>query len=272
MPARYLEYYTKVADRLLPFLLGRRIAIEQRFPGSETLVFRRHSGGPEADTWIQIEDRPTLLDWARQYAEGLHAHIRSVDRGAWFVIDIDSRNRPLTMARLATLHAVDVLAQEGIEPLVKFSGSDGFHLMWDVPDLGKIGGGELWDLERSVVRAVACQVERRLHEDPAAASMYTAVGDGHPAITTANADRDNPEAILFDEYILKDNANFRVPFSVHPRTGLVTVPLTTSQLRDFQPEDASPDSVANEWPALSLPTHTLADVRKALSAWRKDGC
>ncbi len=272
MPAKHLDYYTRVADRIVPFTRGRKIAIEQRFPGEKDLVYRRHTGGPGDDTWIRIPDDATLVDWARQYAEGLHAHIRSDDRGAWFVIDIDSRALPTEMALLAARHAADVLRQQRLDPLVKFSGSDGFHLMWDVPDLGGIPDDELWQLERAVVRAVACEVERRLADDPDAMPIREAVGEDRPLITTANADRDNPNALLFDEYILKDNANFRVPYSIHPRTGLVNVPLPIDDLATFRPEDATPEAVAASWPDVQLPRYPLEKVRSALGVWSRDGC
>jgi DNA primase len=272
MPAKYLDYYTRVADRIVPFLQGRQVAIEQRFPGSKNLVYRRHTGGSGADTWIRIPDEAALIDWARQYAEGLHAHIRSEDRGAWFAIDIDSRELPAGMALLAARHAAAVLREQGIDPLVKFSGSDGYHLMWDVPDLDADAEQDLWELERAVVRAVACEVERRLASDPAASPIREAVGVDRPHITTANADRDNPSALLFDEYILKDNANFRVPYSIHPRTGLVNVPLTRDQLTTFRPEDATPAAVAEGWPDVAFPRYSLNDVRSALQAWSADGC
>jgi DNA primase len=272
MPAKYLDYYTNVADRIVPFIQGRKVAIEQRFPGSRNLVYRRHTGGSGDDTWIRIADETALIDLARQYTEGLHAHIRSEDRGAWFVIDIDSRELSTEMALLAARHAAEVLREQGIEPLVKFSGSDGYHLMWDVPNLDGIDDQELWELERAVVRAVACEVERRLSDDPAAAPIRNAVGKDRPHITTANADRENPNALLFDEYILKDNANFRVPYSVHPRSGLVNVPLTRNQLTTFRPEDASPEAVSKHWPIVSLPQNSLEDVRSALGIWRDDGC
>src|SRR5215217_3605274 len=162
MAAEYLDYYESVADRMLPFLQGRQVAIEQRFPSSKGIVYRRHTGGSGTDTWIRIADHESLLSWARQHTIGLHAHIRSEDRGAWFVIDIDSRNLPTEMAQRAAIHAADVLAEQRMDALVKFSGSDGFHLMWDVSDLGDLEDDALWDLERAVVRAVACEVERRL--------------------------------------------------------------------------------------------------------------
>jgi len=272
MTAKYLDYYASVADRMLPFLQGRQVAIEQRFPSSKGIVYRRHSGGSGDDTWIRITDRDSLLGWARQHAVGLHAHIRSEDRGAWFVIDIDSRNLPTEMAKRAAIHALDLLAERDIDALVKFSGSDGFHLMWDVPDLGDLADDALWELERAVVRAVACEVERRLADDPEASSIWDTVGPGRQAITTGSADRENPNALLFDEYILKDSANFRVPYSIHPATGLVAAPLSRSQLAKFLDTDASPEAVAREWPPISLPRQTVRDVQRALDAWRADGC
>jgi DNA primase len=272
MPAKYLDYYTRVADRIVPFVQGRHVAIEQRFPGTKDIVYRRHTSATGDDTWISIADEPALVDWARQYTEGLHAHIRSEDHGAWFVIDIDSRELSTNMALLAAKHAAEVLREQGIDPLVKFSGSDGYHLMWDVPNLDGIDDQELWKLERAVVRAVACEVERRLSDDPAAAPIRKAVGKDRPHITTANADRENPNALLFDEYILKDNANFRVPYSIHPRTGLVNVPLTRNRLTTFRPEHASPETVAKDWPIVALPQYSLEDVRSALRVWRENGC
>ena len=272
MAAKYHDYYSAVADRMLPFLSDRKLAIEQRFPRSKEIVYRRHTGGGGEDTWIRITDRDSLLRWARQHAIGFHAHIRSEDRGAWFVIDIDSRGLPTEMARIASTHAADVLAEQGINALVKFSGSDGYHLMWDVPVLDGVTDSELWELERAVVRAVACAVERRLIDDPDAAPIREAVGEGKPSITTGSADRENPNALLFDEYILKDNANFRVPYSVHPSTGLVAVPLNRAQLDEFRPENASPEAVAAGWPAAALPWHTVSDVRRALDEWQADGC
>jgi hypothetical protein len=272
MAAKYLDYYASVADRMLPFLQGRLVAIEQRFPSSKDIVYRRHTGGSGDDTWIRIADREALLGWARQHTVGFHAHIRSEDRGAWFVIDIDSRNLPTEMAQRAAIHAADVLAEHGIDALVKFSGSDGFHLMWDVPDLSDLADDALWGLERAVVRAVACEVERRLADDPQASLIWDTVGPGKQAITTGSADRENPNALLFDEYILKDAANFRVPYSIHPATGLVAAPLSRSRLTTFQESDASPEAIAADWPVIFLPRQTITEVRRALDAWRADGC
>src|SRR4051794_7448564 len=77
MPGRYFDYFANVAERMLPFLAGRRVAIEQRFPDSSQVVYRRHAGSHGRDNWIQIKDAEDVRKWARQYAEGFHANIRS---------------------------------------------------------------------------------------------------------------------------------------------------------------------------------------------------
>ena len=272
MPGKYFDFYRRVAGKIVPYLRGRRVTIEQRFPGTEKIVYRRHAPGEEAGAWIRIEDEQALVDWARQYAEAFHAHVRSEDDGAWFVIDIDSRELPTEAAQLAAIHAVAVLSEQKLEPLVKFSGSDGYHLMWDVPNLEGIADSELWELERAVVRAVACEVERRLESDARAASIRKAVGADRPLITTSSADRENPKALLFDEYILKENANFRVPLSVHPHSGLVAVPLPLDRLSSFRTQEAEPESVAAGWPDVPLPRYRLTAVRSALAAWKANGC
>jgi hypothetical protein len=272
MPGKYFDYYNHMSDRILPFLAGRHVAIEQRFPGSSQIVYRRHSGRQKGDDWIRIDDAKALSDWAFQYAEAFHANLRSEEGGAWFVIDIDSRGLPLEMGRLAAVRAADVLSEQRLIPLVTFSGADGFHLMWDVPDLKGISDDQLWELERAVVRAVACEVERRLVVDPAASAIRAAVGEGHSMIATGSADRENADAILFDEYILKDNANFRVPYSVHPRTGLVAAPISKEGLPNFVASQAQPEKVAADSVAFELPRYRLDDVEKALMAWQANGC
>ena len=272
MPGTYYGYYQQVADRMAPYLAGRRVSIEHRYPSSSHIVFRRHPSGSETTQWIFIDAPQQIVDWVWQYAEGFHGHIRAEDGSAWFVLDIDARDLPLELARLAAMYAARVLENQGLAPLVKFSGSNGFHLMWNVPDCTDLPDAELWEIEQRVVAAVACEVERLLVADDGAAPIRAAVGPDKPLITTSSADREQRDGLLFDQLILKDNAPFRVPFSVHPKSGLVTVPLQVGDLATFEPADATPDAVARKWPALPIPNYPLQQVRDAIAAWEADGC
>lgn len=271
MPGKYYGYYQKVADHMAPYLAGRRVSIESRYPGSPQIVFRRHPGG-DTTRWIYINEPDELVDWVRQFAEGFHGHIRAEDGSAWFVLDIDARSLPLESARLAAQLAAGVLETQGLAPLVKFSGSNGFHLMWNVPDCRDLSDADLWELEQRVVKAVACEVERLLENDEAAAPIREAVGPDKPLIATSSADREQRDGLLFDQLILRDNAPFRVPFSVHPKSGLVAVPLQVKELATFDPASAAPDTVNASWPAPPIPDYSLQQVRDAVAAWEADGC
>jgi DNA primase len=272
VPGKYYSYYQQVAERMAPHLTGRRVSIESRYPGSPRIVFRRHPSGGDTTQWIFIDEPPQLVDWVRQFAEGFHGHIRAEDGSAWFVLDIDARDLPLEMAQLAARYAADVLETRGLAPLVKFSGSNGFHLMWNVPDSTDLSDAALWEIEQRVVAAVACEVERLLEADDTATPIRVAVGPEKPMITTSSADREQRDGLLFDQLILRDNAPFRVPFSVHPKSGLVAVPILAKDLTAFDPAVATPERVAQEWPALPVPNYSLQQVRDAVTAWETDGC
>jgi DNA primase len=272
MPGKYYEYYQQVADRMAPYLAGRRVSIESRYPGSPRIVFRRHPSGGDTTQWIFIDEPEELVDWVRQFAEGFHGHIRAEDGSAWFVLDIDARNLPLEMAQLATQYAVGILEKQGLAPLVKFSGSNGFHLMWNVPDCKDLSDAALWEIEQRVVSAVACETEKLLEVDENAAPIRSAVGPEKMLITTSSADREQRDGLLFDQLILKDNAPFRVPFSVHPKSGLVAVPLRSEDLANFDSATVTPDQVGSGWPNLGVPDYPLRKVRDAIAAWEADGC
>ena len=57
---------------------------------------------------------------------------------------------------------------QALAPLIKFSGSNGFHLMWNVPDCRELPDADLWDIEQRAVAADRDAVDRLAHprEDP----------------------------------------------------------------------------------------------------------
>ena len=267
MPAPYVDYYEAVADRIAPFLRGRKVAVEQRFPRSPHPVYRRHEESAGRPEWIRIRAGEDIARWARQYAVAFHGHLKPEGAGCWFLLDIDSRELDLEMARVAALHALDRLGEQGLQALATFSGADGFHLMWEVPSLRGLGRQTVWDLERAAVAAVAAEVERRLASDPAAASVREAGGPGGRLIATSSQDAENKRALLFDEHILKPNVNARVPYSVHAESGLVAVPLDRAGLERFEEGMASPEAVMTTAGGVEMPRNELAAVRRALAHW-----
>ena len=271
MAPPYVGYYEAVAERMLPFLQGRKVAVEQRYPKAAAPIYRRHEGTGQGRDWIAIREAGDVVRWARQYAVAFHGHLKPEGPGCWFALDIDSRDLPLGMARLAALQALDVLTEQELAALVKFSGSDGFHLMWDTPDLRGLGGQSIWDLQRAVVVAVAAEVERRLAVDPAAAAIRDAVGENGRLIATSSQDQAHQAALLFDSHILKPNVNVRVPFSLHAGSGLVALPLDREQLSRFGEAMAEPERVAAAAEVVEMPRNDLVAVKRALRTWTSEG-
>jgi hypothetical protein len=266
---KLVTYYAAVAERMVPFLVGRKLAVEQRFRAGERPVYRRHEGTGGARKWIEVRTADDVVRWAKQRAVAFHAHLKPEGSGAWFLLDIDSRALPTEMARLGASHALDVIEEAGLRALVKFSGSDGFHLMWEMPDLRALGRRDLWDFERAVVEAIARRVEARLAADRRAAPIRAAVGPGAPLISTNSQLEDPVEraALLFDKLILKANANARVPYSLHPASGLVSVPLDRAGLERFDEAMAAPEVVAVDDRRWEMPRNGVAEVKRALAGW-----
>jgi hypothetical protein len=262
-------YYTAVAQRMVPFLVGRRLAVEQRFREGKRPVYRRHEGTGAGRRWIEVRGAADVVRWAKQRVVAFHAHLKPEGAGAWFFLDIDSRELPTEMARLGAIHALDVVEEAGLHALVKFSGSDGFHLMWEMPDLRALGRRDLWDFERAVVEALADRVEARLAADARAAPIREAVGSDARLIST-NSQLDDPierAALLFDKLILKPNANARVPYSLHPASGLVSAPLDRAGLEHFDEAMAVPEVVAADRRHWDLPRNEVTDMKRALGSW-----
>jgi DNA primase len=262
-------YYAAVGERMVPFLVGRKLAVELRFRAGEPPIYRRHEGSGAERRWIAVREAGDVVRWAKQRAVAFHAHLKPEGPGAWFFLDIDSRALPTEMARLGALHALNVFEEAGLKALVKYSGSDGFHLMWEMPDLRPLGKRDLWDFERAVVEGIAGRVEARLDADPRAAPIREAVEPGSPLIST-NSQLEDPierAALLFDKLILKPNANARVPYSLHPTSGLVSVPLDRGELERFDEAMAAPEVVAADSRRWEMPRNDVAEVKRALARW-----
>jgi hypothetical protein len=264
------EYYAAVAERMVPFLTGRKLAVEQRFRQGERPVYRRHEGTGAERRWIEVREAADVVRWAKQRAVAFHGHLKPEGPGAWFFLDIDSRALSVEMARIGAVHAWDVIEAAGLRALVKFSGSDGFHLMWEMAELRELGKEDLWDFEREVVEAIADRVEGRLAADPRAEPIRAAVGPGARLISTNSQLEDPVEraALLFDKLILKENANARVPYSLHPASGLASVPLDRAGLEGFEESMAAPEVVAADERRWDMPRNGIGEMKRALAAWR----
>jgi hypothetical protein len=256
------EYWQKMAPAVLPFLIGRKVAVELNF-GTITL-YQRH---PKEDKskWLYISEEDVVNSWADRHAWSFHPHLRGTD-SSWFVIDIDGRgeNFDLMLIKDVALKVAEIFELHGVKYLVKYSGNRGFHFMWEWNMSGEdLRGKDRWEEARKVVFWLKELLEKSIAEDPDLSKLLRkVVGTGCPFTLTNSQEADCKSAILLDANILHENSNIRSPFSVHCKTGLVSVPLDGMDgLREFSKDNAQRTVVmGRDWDWVKLPVNRWDDV------------
>ena len=238
MPILWLvKYWGRAANATLPFLKNRKVAIQQVF--DKTIIYRRHGdkGLPDRSGWIQISTTQQIKQWAYLHAYSFHSHLNG-DKDVWFAMDIDSRrDAAFPLTRIVTYEMSKLLTRKHIKHLIKFSGHRGFHFLWS---LGNITPN--WLSLRKHIRALAHELEPIL-EKKYSAKFHKLIPKSLPILATSSTDRRLARCILIDEQIVHKNGMIRSPYSVHPESGLVSVPLKLSQILRFDPRSAAPAKV-----------------------------
>jgi DNA primase len=238
MPIDWLvKYWNKAATAALPFLKDRKVAVQQVF--GKQVIYRRHGdkGLPDKSGWIRISNVKEIKEWARLHTYSFHSHLLG-EKDVWFVMDLDGRSDELwDLTKLAASELSKLLTRKHIKHLVKFSGRQGFHFMWS---LGNIKPN--WLSLRQQIRAFAQELEIIL-QSKYAKRFYMVIPKRNPIIVTSSTDRKFKRSILLDEQIVHKNGMIRSPYSVHPKTGLVSVPVKPSQLLKFNRQSARPEKV-----------------------------
>ncbi len=162
-------------------------------------------------------------------------------RKAWdVIIDIDAKAK-LEHAKIAAKCVCELLKDYGIAPTVKFSGRRGFHIAVASQALPKkVNFREVSKLYPELLRSIARFIREKTKEmildelikfEGGVASLVKAVGE----ISELSA-------FSFVE-IEKDwgvRHLFRMPFSLHNKTFLASIPIAIKNLEKFSPEQAKP--------------------------------
>ncbi|MBN2101030.1 hypothetical protein JW710_04045 [Candidatus Dojkabacteria bacterium] len=244
-----------MADEVLPFLVGRKIAIEQKF--DDVVMYHRHPKS-QKERWIYIDEVEEVVDWADKHAWSFHPHIEG-RKDWWFVIDIDGRGESLNIELVGKVTGVmcEVFDDLGLEYLLKYSGNRGFHFMWAWDMSGvSLKGKNRWDEGKRLVCKYRDLLEERLQDNAiVAGKLRKAVGTSCPFTLTNSQDTRCNNSVLIDANILHENGNIRSPFSVHPKTGLVSIPIKGRPgLEDFSKDQAERNNVVKgDWSWVSMP-------------------
>jgi DNA primase len=260
MPVEWLvDYWAAKAEATLPYLAGRAVGMQLRF--DKHVVFRRHE--PDG-SFIHIETADELLHWARQHCYSFHPHLQG--EPFWFALDIDRRSEsmPLHVVRYCSQEMAALLDDLGIRYLLKFSGSRGFHFFWGFqPDeLERAAPGQPWEFERSIIRGLRAHLEQRLQSGPRRAELCQQLGLDRdaPLTVTNSADKEHEKSILLDENIVHDLGSLRSPWSIHPESGLISLPLQVGELAGFEPEQATVERALERSGPMEVPLNPVASL------------
>ena len=256
MPIEWLvDYWQAKADAALPFLAGRASGMQLVF--GNHVVFRRHE--PDG-SFVHVDTREDVLHWAHQHCYSFHPHLKN---GVfYFVLDIDRRSEdtPLPLVQLAASEMAAVLDGLSVRYLLKFSGSRGFHFFWGFrpEEVQEPANGDVWTFERRIIRYLRRELEQRLQQHPRRAEFEPVVPAGEPLTTTNSAEKAQAHSLLLDENIVHELGSLRSPWSVHPASGYVSLPLEPRELMAFTPAMATPEAALGRDGPREIPLNAAA--------------
>ncbi|MFB6208203.1 MAG: DNA primase small subunit domain-containing protein [Candidatus Nanohaloarchaea archaeon] len=164
-------------------------------------------------------------------------------RKGWdLVMDIDC-DHSFELAKDTALMVIEELKQYDIEEFsVKFSGNRGFHIglrREAFPD--QIGGEDFSDLYPDFARAAVDYIREELEE-----KMKDRVKEHGLEEEMQTDDGEDPYQVADIENDWGSRHLFRMPYSLHDGTWLVSLPIEPEEVEEFEKEDAEMDKVEFE--------------------------
>jgi DNA primase len=238
---RAKRYYPHVQDAILEFCRDRWVSVFRLFTGRAWL---QRKLGPR---YITIKSWKDIQYWLDVHGIDFipYIHRPNSDRPDWLVIDFDAgREVDPETTKGVVREAFNVLSDFGVLPALKFSGSRGFQL-WarfrphDLPPdytpkqlKAERRERNMFAFYSDIVRFVEHEVSGRM-----------------PGVTTSQTagKEERKNMVLLDASIIKPMGDVRAPYSMHHRTGLISVPVGMKDLMRFKPEMADPEVVAERY-------------------------
>ncbi|MEG6508188.1 DNA ligase D [Methyloligella sp. 2.7D] len=222
------EYYDKVRDAMLPYLVDRPISLVRCPEGhTEECFFQRHAmkgmsaaikqiaipGGETKEKYLYIENAEGLFALVQIGVLEIHdwgVSTKALDKPDRLVFDLDpDEGLSLETLKAATIEVRDFLADLGLKSFLKSTGGKGFHVV--APLTPKAG----WDEVKAFCKAVAD-------------ALVTARGDRYTATLSKSA----REGKIFVDYLRNQRGSSAiVNFSTRARAGApVATPLRWDEL------------------------------------------
>ncbi|MFQ5647851.1 MAG: hypothetical protein ACE5FW_01320 [Candidatus Aenigmatarchaeota archaeon] len=235
------QYYPKVSDTVLEFCKDRMVGFYVVFTGKR--FFRRNFRGRKI-TLNSLKDLMFYIDV--HYVDVIPCvHRIGKEKPDWLVLDLDAGPKVSWKDIIRTTKTTyQIMDKLGLNPVLKFSGSKGFQI-WSLLDCPLPGWYQPVPLPGATKR------ERNfftLYSD-LVRTIQKLVDKKVPGLTISVpvGKEQRKDKILLDWASMKPLGLVRAPFSMHSRTGLVSLPLAASELGSFKPGMATPERAVKEY-------------------------
>jgi bifunctional non-homologous end joining protein LigD len=247
-----INYYTKVADHLLPYLADRPLVLDRYPDGIDGKSFFQKNAPDFAPDWIRTQWVGNTSGRGNTYfvvddVEGLRyvANLASIplhiwasrrfniENPDWCILDLDPKDAPFVSVITVAKEIRTVCESMGLPSYVKTSGKTGLHVL--IP----MGGAFTFDQQKLLGELLARVVESRLGE------LATTVRD--PAARSGK---------VYLDYLQNGKGKLIVgPYSVRPVAGAtVSTPLRWEEVT----------------PSLDVTRFTIASTPRRLASMRDD--
>ncbi|MEM5790974.1 MAG: hypothetical protein QXP77_02920 [Candidatus Aenigmatarchaeota archaeon] len=236
------QYYPFVAETVFEFCKDRYVGYYCLF--TEKRFFRRDFKGKK----IVLRSPKDLLFFVNIHCIDIIpcVHRIGVNRPDWLVIDIDPGPKVnFEKTKEVAEITCKIFRNFDLNPAIKFSGSRGFQVWalireFDFPEgyeplilRGKTKREKnYFTLFSDFVRVIQREVEKEI-----------------PKLTTSEtlSKKEREDKILLDSSSMKPMGLVRAPYSVHSKTGLVSLPLNLKEIKDFEFEEGRTERVLERY-------------------------
>lgn len=228
------EYYSGIADKMLPYLKNRVLTLH-RFPdGIESKGFYQKKSTDYypnfikkfqvtteegENTQVVCNSKKTLIYLANQGTVGFHpwlSKIDEIDKPDKVVFDLDPAENSFEMVKEATELTGEFLRKKNINPLLMTTGQHGFHVWY------KIRRTKTFDEIRAHLKGMAQELEML-----------------HPSIFTTSIRINQRNAKVFIDYLRNAYGQTSVcPYSLRPNPSAgIAMPITWKELLKLKSAD-----------------------------------
>jgi bifunctional non-homologous end joining protein LigD len=250
------HYYPIVSNLILPYLKDRPTSVVKVFSGKNNPIeeidpiFVRYAKYKPKPQHIIINSSDKLMEYVHDHCIDFipYVHKLNANEPDLFVLDLDAGKKIIekesgfTFLKYITKELYDMLIEFEINPMIKFSGSRNFQI-WAKFDNSKFKSKEdLFAQYRRLAIKIQNLLEKRLQEKRKILEEEFPEFKELKQFTTSQVahKEERKDKVLVDWSSMKPQGDVRAPFSVHYKTGLVSVPLLKEEIDEFSVLEAEP--------------------------------